>query len=230
MTRNALRTVRTIIRSVVYACCALAVLFTIAQIGSVLINSFSPFSDSSTFADESGVAAKRLIHEWPADVDPSNVRRVSGKQGYSFDSHSSWYKIELDANSAQVWADTVHANRERDSIQSLRKQDRGLEAVRRIVPGPPPLHRTTGPSPFWWTPPSVEFRATEAMKWYSGYGSGVGQAAYTGYDAERQTLWIYEYSAQHDRLWEPSRIPAGDIFSRLTDAEPSDAPQPSKLP
>ena len=98
-----------------------------------------------------------------------------------------------------------------------------MEAVRRMVPGPPPLHWATGDSPPWWTPPNIAFRATEAMKWYSGFDSGVGQAAYTGYDVDRGTLWVYEYSCQHDRLWEPNQIPTGEVFSRLKDAEPSDA-------
>ncbi|WP_145385675.1 hypothetical protein [Stieleria neptunia] len=67
------------------------------------------------------------------------------------------------------------------------------------------------------------------MKWYSGYDSGVGQAAYTGYDADKQTLWVYEYACQHDRLWEPDQIPDGDVFSRLNEnAEPNDATERRK--
>ncbi len=68
------------------------------------------------------------------------------------------------------------------------------------------------------------------MKWYSGYNSGVGQAAYTGYDATQRTLWVYEYSCQHDRLWEPNQIPDGDVFSRLKGAEHNAAPNPTTVP
>lgn len=170
------------------------------------------------------------MFEWPSDVAPSNVRSVSRKHEYSIDSHSSWYKIELDNDSAQRWADSVHAVQELHSRRSLGKEDRGLEAVRRNIPGPPPLHWKTGDSPVWWTPPSIEFRAMEAMKWYSGFDSGVGQAAYTGYDATQRTLWVYEYSCQHDRLWEPNQIPEGDVFSRLKGAEHNVAPTPPTVP
>jgi hypothetical protein len=77
----------------------------------------------------------------------------------------------------------------------------------------------TGDVPSWWKPPAIDFRATEAMLWYSGFDSGVGQAAYTGYDAEKQTLWVYEYACQHDRLWEKNQFPDGEVFSRLKDAD-----------
>lgn len=186
---------------------------------------FGGFAGSSEFANESGFAAKRSMNEWPSTVAPSNVRLVSRKYDYSIDSHSSWYKIELDIDSAKKWADSVHTDRELHSRQSVRQDDRGLEAVRRIIPGPPPLNWKTGDSPTWWTPPPIEFRATEAMKWYSGYDSGVGQAAYTGYDRTHSTLWVYEYSCQHDRLWEPNQIPDGDVFSRLEDAEQNAEPK-----
>jgi hypothetical protein len=224
MTRNAWRNFRTVVRYVVYACCVIVVLFPIMVCGSFLINPFGGFAGSSEFANKTGSAAKRSMNEWPSNVATAAVRSVSRKHDYSIDSHSTWFKIELDTASAQLWADSVHSDRERHSRESLRPDDRGLEGVRRIVPGPPPLHSKTGDTPDWWSPPPIDFRATEAMKWYSGYDSGVGQAAYTGYDADKQTLWVYEYACQHDRLWEPDQIPDGDVFSRLNEnAEPNDA-------
>ena len=206
--------------------CVLFLPFAIAGI----MHPFGGFAGSSEFVNKSGFDAKRSMNEWPSNVAPSNVRLVSRKHDYSIDSHSSWYKIELDIDSAQKWADSVHSIRELRSRQSIGRDDRGLEAVRRVIPGPPPLHWKTGDSPNWWTPPPIEFRATEAMKWYPGYDSGVGQAAYTGYDANDRTLWVYEYSCQHDRLWEPNQIPDGDIFSRLKDTEPNDGPMPPMIP
>ena len=205
---------------VFYAACVGVVLIAILFVGAMILNPFGGFAGSSQFGNKPGQSAKRLMDEWPADVDPSKVKLVSRKFDYSIDSHSSWYKIELNANSAQTWADSVHADRERNSRESLSPEDRGLEGVRRILFGSPPLHWKTGDTPDWWKPPTIDFRATEAMKWYSGFDSGVGQAAYTGYDVEQQTLWVYEYSCQHDRLWEQNQIPDGDVFSRLKDAQP----------
>ena len=138
MSLKAWRIIRTILHYAFYACCVLVVLFPILVFGSLLMNPFTGFAGSSAFADKPGAAAKRLLNEWPTGVVPSSVKLVSRKYDYSIDSHSSWYKIELDSNSAQIWADAVHVDRERDSLQCLRQDDRGLEAVRRIVPGPPP--------------------------------------------------------------------------------------------
>ena len=219
MNRNAWRTVRTVIRFVFYACCVLVVLFPILVCGSFLMNPFAGFAGSSEFVNKPGPSAKRSMNEWPVSIDPFTVRIVSRKFDYSIDSHSAWYKIELNATSAQIWADSVHTNQERYSRESIRRDDRGLEGVRRVLLGPPPLHWKTGDIPDWWKPPTIDFRVTEAMKWYSGFDSGVGQAAYTGYDAEKQTLWVYEYACQHDRLWEQNKIPDGDVFSRLKVAE-----------
>lgn len=230
MNHNAWRNLRTVVRYVVYACCVIVVLFPVFVCGSFLMNPFGGFAGSSQFTKRSGFAAKRSMNEWPSAVAPSNVRLVSRKHDYSIDSHSLWYKIELDIDSAQKWADSVHSDRELYSRQSIRHDDRGLEGVRRTIAGPPPLHWKTGDSPNWWSPPPIEFRATEAMKWYSGYDSGVGQAAYTGYDAMNSTLWVYEYSCQHDRLWEPNQIPNGDVFSRLKDAEQNVGPKPPTVP
>lgn len=230
MTRNAWRDFRTVVRYVIYAYCVIIVLLAVFFCGSLIMNPFAGFAGSSEFANKSGHAAKRLMNEWPSSVTPSNVRSVSRKHDYSIDSHSAWYKIELDIDSARKWADSVHSDRELHSRQSIRPDDRGLEGVRRMISGPPPLHWATGDSPKWWAPPPVEFRATEAMKWYSGYDSGVGQAAYTGFDSSHRTLWVYEYSCQHDRLWEPNQMPDGDVFSRLHDTEANVGPTPSTVP
>jgi hypothetical protein len=155
-------------------------------------------------------------------IDPAKVKTVSRKFDFSIDSYSVWYKIELDATSARIWADHVHTDKERRTRSSISPDDRGLEGVRRELLGPPPLHHKTGYVPAWWKPPTIQFRATEAMKWYSGFDSGVGQAAYTGYDVGNQTLWVYEYACQHDRLWEQNQIPEGDVYSRIKQGEPGD--------
>lgn len=211
--------VRQIVLYLFYFACVAVVLIALLFIGSIFLMPFQGFDGSSEFVDRSGPAAMRSMDDWPRDVSPSKVERVSRKFAYSIDSHSDWYKIELDPESAAAWADFVHRERERSSRDSVSHDDRGLEGVRRSIDGPPPLHTTTGDPPSWWTPPAIEFRATEAMLWYSGFDSGVGQAAYTGYDEAQQTLWVYEYSCQHDRLWERNEIPAGEVFSRLKESK-----------
>ena len=53
------------------------------------------------------------------------------------------------------------------------------------------------------------------MKWYRNNDSGVGRATYSGYDEATNSLWIYHYSAQHDRLWTRGDVPAGEQFSTI---------------
>lgn len=229
MNRNAWRTIRTVIRLVFYFFCVLVVLYPIMVCVPFLMNPFAGFAGSSEFVDRPGLSAKRSMDEWPVSIDPANVRIVSRKCDFSIDSHSAWYKIELNATSAQIWEDYVHSKQELYSRESIQRDDRGLEGVRRVLLGPPPLHQLTGYVPDWWKPTTIDFRATEAMKWYSGIDSGVGQATYTGYDAEKQTLWVYTYAGQHDRLWEPNQIPDGEVFSRLKESEQSAAPTKSRI-
>lgn len=220
-----MKTSRRIVLGLFFAACAsvgLVLFFLVA----IVINSSGGSAGSTQFVNKSGPSAKISMTEWPIAIDPTKVRSVSRKHDYSFDSHSTWYKIQLDIDSAHAWADFVHADRERHSRDSLRPDDRGLEGVRRIVTGPPPLNRTTGDTHVWCTPPSIEFRATEAMRRYSSIDSGVGQAAYTGYDSQGQTLWVYEYACQHDQLWEANEIPMGDVFSRMNDRDPIPASKP----
>ena len=80
------------------------------------------------------------------------------------------------------------------------------------------MHRQTGTTPTWWSPPAIDFRATELMKWYRGYDSGVGRATYSGYDETTKTLWIYEYSCQHDQLWSQGNVPTGQQFSTIKES------------
>jgi hypothetical protein len=80
-----------------------------------------------------------------------------------------------------------------------------VEIIPGNVVGPPPLHKQTGVTPVWWTPPAISFRATEIMLWYDGFDSGVGRAAYSAFDESTGILWMYDYAAQHDLLWPERR-------------------------
>ncbi len=89
----------------------------------------------------------------------------------------------------------------------------GVEGVHRTVAGPPPANWQTGECPSWWTPPKIDFRATEVMLWYTNYESGVGRATYTSFDRQSGVLWIYDYACQHDKLWTHGNIPPGTMFT-----------------
>jgi hypothetical protein len=166
------------------------------------------------FHDLPGAAAKdrlgkdRLGEDWPASVDPNSVASVSYKFESTIDSCSSWLRIELDEASASKWADDAHS-KEEDAARQRNVGDGPVEGVRRVVPGPPPLHRQTGSTPTWWAPPAADCRATEFMAWYRHYDSGVGWALYSVFERSTKTLWIYSNSAQHDLLWHHGELPAG---------------------
>lgn len=169
--------------------------------------------DVSGFENLTGDRARDWLgSSWPVGIDPSGVTAVSHRGYGERDGFSNWYRITLSPGAAMVWTDHVHTARERDSQQGLGRGYEGLEGVRRTIAGPPPLHEQTGDTPTWWAPPAIQFRATEAMLWYDGSGSGIGQATYSAFDESSGVLWIYDYSSQHDWLWSRGSPPNGDVF------------------
>ncbi len=163
-------------------------------------------------------AAHRIVGGWPATVDPDEVQSASQKYSSSRDSHSTWYRVVLSQKAASAWQNEIHASEAQVSRGSLHHLHEGFEGVCRSERGPPPLHQQTGTTPAWWSPPAIDFRATEVMLWYKGYDSGVGRAAYSGYDESTKTLWIYEYGCQHDLLWRRGNVPAGLQFSLMRES------------
>ncbi|MFO0943283.1 MAG: hypothetical protein U0930_21320 [Pirellulales bacterium] len=213
MSRNAWRNARTVIRCAFYVCCVMVLLLPILFCGLVLLNPFSGIDGHSSFNDLSGVSAKQRLNEWPADVNPRDVKAVSYKSDYTRDSYSSWYRVKLTSGAAESWINQVHSGQEASSRQYLHQLHEGLEGVHRTTAGPPPQHCQTGTTPTWWTPPAINFRATEVMLWYRQYDSGVGRATYSAFDESTGILWIYDYASQHDRLWSHGNIPSGTFFT-----------------
>ncbi len=159
------------------------------------------------FTDLSGTSAKKYFGPaWPKGVKLEDVESVSFKSSASIDSSSAWYRIKLCKPAASTWAEELHQLEQQGRFNT----DKKLEGVKRTISGPPPLHRQTGTTPKWWSPPKIDFRATEVMVWYSDGHSGVGRATYSGFDDSDNTLWIYAYSCQHDLLWEQGKLPEGE--------------------
>lgn len=168
------------------------------------------FSDHRDFVGLSGAAAKQRLGEaWPAAVDAAAVTSMDFTTASTIDSHSNWYRIRLDENAASAWIEDTHAREELSSRMPADHLHETGEGVNRTIPGPPPLHLQTGPTPSWWSPPAIDFRATEVMLWYTRFESGVARATYSAFDGSTRTLWIYEYAAQHDLLWPHGKLPRG---------------------
>lgn len=198
-----MRTIRRLTVVGFFVACAAIVVMAIVAVATVVLNPFSDFAGRREFTDLTGAAAKRQFGEaWPSSVDPDAVETVTWKTEWSRDSYSSWYRVVLDREAALRWMDQVH---ERSAEHDLDF----IEGVHRTVAGPPPLHRQTGDTPAWWSPPAIDFRATEIMRWYTDGPSSVGGATYSAFDASTNTLSVYEYSCQHDRLWPRGQPPAG---------------------
>jgi hypothetical protein len=205
-----IQAVRRFLVVVFYFACAGIVLMALVVVGSFLLNPFAGFDRNEEFHDLPGASAKRRLGDaWPSAVDPASVRSVNHATHSSRDSYSCWYRVELTKEAAKEWMDHIHAEQERDSKASLHRLDAGLEGVHRSIGGPPPMRWQTGETPAWWSPPGIEFRATEIMTWYIGYDSGFGRATYSGFDESTDTLWVYDYARQHDQLWSPGNVPQG---------------------
>jgi hypothetical protein len=204
------------------AAVALAVLL-IVFVFAFRMNSGTEYRDLS-----GAVARDRLGENWPASVDPNSVASVSYKWESTIDSCSWWFRIELDEASASRWADAAHAKAE-DMARGGAARDGPAEGVRRIVSGPPPLHRQTGSTPAWWAPPAADCRATEFMAWYKYYDSGVGWALYSVFEPATKTLWLYSNSAQHDLLWHHGEVPPGTPIPGLkSTTSPLPKPTPAR--
>jgi hypothetical protein len=98
--------------------------------------------------------------------------------------------------------------------------EEGIEGVQRTIAGPPSMDGRTGDVPEWWTPPDIQFEATELMLWYKRYDSGIGRGTFTAFDKETGTLWIYSFSCQHFELWEPGELPEGNVIARIDKMQP----------
>jgi hypothetical protein len=206
---------------IVLAFTAAAVAFTI------LVAIGFRFGGSTEFEDLPGSTAQlRLENDWPVSVDPSAVPSMSYKGESTFDSYSRWYRIRLDEVSAAKWTDDVHTKRKLHAMEVVGHKET-LEGVRRTVPGPPSLRRQTGTTPSWWSPPQGDYRATEIMKWYAWYDSGIGWGIYTYYDRSTEILWIYDYCCQHDKFWSAHHVPQGEAVFGKNTVNPRDADQPS---
>ncbi|NOX54422.1 MAG: hypothetical protein GXP27_08260 [Planctomycetes bacterium] len=171
------------------------------------------FAGRKEFTNLPGPSAKKqLAHVWPKAVDANAVESLCYKTEWARDSSSTWYRIQLKERDASVWMDYVHA-REKEWAGELASMHDGtyyaLEGVDRTITGPSPLHKQTGTTPTWWSPPSKELRATEVMVWDADGDSGTGRATYSAFDDSSDTLWIYQYAAQHDVLWPRGQIPDG---------------------
>lgn len=184
----------------------------IAFVGAFLMNPMAGFAGSEGFSELSGESAsQRLETVWPKGVDPATVESVSYQTDWSRDSSSTWYRIRLPGPAATTWQDSVHADQQNSSQQLRTTND--LEGVNRMIAGPPSLRHKTGDTPAWWQPPGMPFRATELMIWYSLPDSGVARATYSAFDDATSSLWIYEYTCQHDRLWKRRNVPSGERFN-----------------
>jgi hypothetical protein len=175
-------------------------------VGSIAIRSLDPFP-TLEFVDNAGPSASRKMYSWDFTVDPSAVRRVSMKSASSIDSYSTWSKFELSSSDAETIAAELH-NRMSTIDGYLQRTKECEQAIRTITSIP--IRSPTSETPNWWSPPTGTGDATENMLWYPDAAFGVAQGCYTIYDLSTQTLWVYEYAAQHDSHWERGTRPSYD--------------------
>ena len=172
-------------------------------VGSIAIRSLDPFPILE-FVDKTGSAASRRMSAWDFTVDPAAVRRISMKSASSIDSYSTWAKFELGQSDATTITSELHARTATidANLQRTKECEQATRAITSI-----PIRSPTCDPPDWWSPPTGTGDATENMLWYLDAPYGVAQGCYTLYDTINETLWVYEYAAQHDSHWERGARP-----------------------
>lgn len=173
-------------------------------VGSRAIRSLDPFPILE-FVDEPGPAASRKMHSWEFTVDPVAIRCVSMKSASSIDSYSRWSKYELSLSHAKTLAAELHAGMA--TIDAYLQRTKECEQATRTISSIE-IRSPTSNAPDWWSPPTGVGDATENMLWYPDATYGVAQGCYTIYNTESETLWVYEYTAQHDSHWDRGGRPA----------------------
>ena len=181
----------------------------------IAITSLDPFP-TLEFIDKPGPAASRKMGSWEFTVDPAAVRQISMKSASSIDSYSRWSKFELSQFDADTIASELHKRMATIDVYLQRKKE-CEQATRAIVSIP--IRSPTSETPDWWLAPAGTGDATENMLWYPGATYGVAQGCYTIYDANNETLWVYEYAAQHDSHWERGARPS---YGATTTNEPEE--------
>ncbi len=197
---------------VIFRAIRLVVWLVVATLFAVffLFPPFGPMSDG--FRNLAGADARnRLREEWPPNIEPSDVLRVSMQHNSSIDASTRWYQIELTPSAAALWQEFVHA-REAERIMSAGHPGEAVEGVVRDLDSLPEFRLQQGSTPSWWKPPQGTVHATEGVKWYKSQ-SGVGYGLYSQFDETTGTLWICDYSAQHGYLWEKGAVPEGRRFN-----------------
>ena len=172
---------------------------------------FPPFGPTRIeFIDRSAKQAESQLRAFLTDdLDLKDVEKVSGKICGAIDCHAGWIRITLRPESARQFQEAMHARLEKSA-----RPGRGVELIEGVhltMREPTLVESSLGTAPNWWTPPSIEFRVTEKMLWYSS-STTYAFALYTGFDPSTNKLWIYDYGEQHRQLWSRGAIPTGDQF------------------
>jgi hypothetical protein len=173
------------------------------------LNPFTGLDDPTEFTSLSGPdAQKQLGKQWPDALESRLVDSVDFKSQGARDAGSSWFKIRCTPTAARAWAKKMRDD-ELGWAAFCRTLHSEPEVIDRVIHGTPDLRQATGTPPAWWAPPSIDFQATETMLWYKTDPSGVARCIYSGFDSSTQTLWIYHYICQHDRMWTRGSPPKG---------------------
>lgn len=172
-------------------------------VGSIAIQSLDPFPILE-FVDKPGPAASRKMYSWDFTVDPAAIRRISMKAASSIDSNSTWSKFELSQSDAKTLAAELHTRMAK--IDAYLQRTKECEQATRTIASIP-VRSPTSDTPNWWSPPTGTGDATENMLWYPDATYGIAEGCYTIFDPARETLWVYEYAAQHDSHWERGTRP-----------------------
>lgn len=130
-------------------------------------------------------AASRIEYALPEGVTSKDIEKASGKIYSQIDSSAKWFQITLRPEAAEKWQELLHAELEKSARISGGVEC--IEGVHRTVSRPTFAETNLCKPPKWWKPPSLDFRVTEKMRWYSG-GTTYADALYSEFDPSTNTL------------------------------------------
>lgn len=151
-----------------------------------------------SFDEAAGEDVRRLLSDAGIDIASLDIGRITMRRAWTRDSHCEWWRVEVVDADAAVLADQFHTRlvpssrflREKFEIE---RRDSTIVAIS--------VRAESARSPAWFRPPVGEGRRTEVMSWYHDSPSGYGTGCDTLCDVAAGVLWIYVFSAQHERLW-----------------------------
>lgn len=162
--------------------------------GSLICIVVELYLSSGDQLDVSGSRARTVLTEyWPSDLVSDSIRHAYVHTEGGIDTCHTFIKMNCNQEVADKWDQHLARRWEFASISLASRFDVNTKKSDTVA--------TPGSEiPSWWSDPTGKTRSYEICGWYRDGYSAWGYGTYLAYDLDTNTLWIYDYNEQHDRL------------------------------